>query len=248
MRGVSILMYHQVGRFRPMSTHRSTYCGYRRFAAQMALLKILGYPVLDFETLIACIRGETEVPGRAVVLTFDDGYENFYEYAFPVLKRHGFPATVYLLSGLLGRKAEWFRKEGRPAPPLMTRERIVQLMNEGICFGSHGISHKRLAEVAEDIMRREVFESKKDLERLFGRKVEHFCYPYGSYDAGCVRAVQEAGYRSAVSCVRGCAFPGDDPYQLARKAISYGDSLAGFLWKVHMKKSRKHPELPVRKP
>ncbi len=241
-KGISILMYHQIGDFSPMKDHRSTYCHFRRFTAQMALLKILRYRVISLdEALWGLKRGHA--PPRTVVLTFDDGYRNFSQYAFPVLKRYGFPAIVYLLSGLIGQKAQWFAADGRPCPPLLGREEILRLSREGVDFGSHGINHIRLAETDDRRLREEIFGSKEALEALLGQEIRHFCYPYGSYDLRAVAAVREAGYISATTCVRGAACPGEDPFQLPRKAISYGDSLIGFLWKLELKNRRKRPAL-----
>ncbi len=236
-------MYHQIGDFAPMKTHRATYCLHRRFAAQMALLHLLRYRVISLDEALKALSGRAPFPKRAVVLTFDDGYRNFYEYAFPILKRYRFPATVYLLSGLIGQKAEWFAADGRPCPPLLDRQEILTLAQEGVEFGSHGISHIKLAEADDQRLREEVFKSKKDLEELLGRPVRHFCYPYGNYDLRAIAAVREAGYLSAVTCIRGAALKGEDPFQLPRKAISYGDSLIGFLWKLELKNKRKSPPL-----
>jgi len=232
---ISILMYHQVGDFPPMQSHRSTYCHYRRFQAQMALLHRLRFHVLSLDQALACLNGERPTPPRALVLTFDDGYENFYEYAWPVLRRYGFPSMVYLLSGLLGQPSAWFAGDGRATPRLMDRERILQLRDAGVGFGSHGVSHVRLAEVDAQTLRWEVGESKTALEALLGEEVRHFCYPYGSHDRTALAAVEAAGYASAVTCQRAAATPAFDPLLLPRKAISYGDSLAGFLWKLVMK-------------
>jgi len=245
VRGISILMYHQVGDFPPMKAHRSTYCLRRRFAAQMALLSRLRCPVLPFDEALDALAGGRPVPQRAVVLTFDDGCENFYEHAFPVLKRYRFPAIVYLVSGLVGKRAEWFAADGRTTPPLMDRERILGLVREGIAFGSHGMGHMRLSGLDQKTLHREIARSKTDLESLLGIPIRHFCFPYGSHDEAAVAMVRRAGYASAVTCVRGAALPGEDPFQLPRKAISYGDSLAGFLWKILFKNRRKTPPLQV---
>jgi peptidoglycan/xylan/chitin deacetylase (PgdA/CDA1 family) len=238
-RGINILMYHQVGDFTPMRGHRSTYCHYRRFAAQMAYLHRFGYRVLRLEEALASLAGEREVPVRAVVLTFDDGYENFYEYAYPELARYGFPAMVYLISDLVGQESSWFAKDGRATPPLMDATRIRQLRRAGIDFGSHGAAHVKLREQGEARIRDEVGRSKAALEDLLGEKVEHFCYPYGSYDLRSLLAVADAGYRSATTCVRALAQPADDPLALPRKAISFGDTLPGFVWKLHVKNAAK---------
>ena len=113
---INILMYHQVGDFPPMPAHRSTYCHYRRFQREMTFLHRFGYRVLSLDQALACLDGEQPIPPKAVVLTFDDGYENFYEYAWPVLERYRFPAMVYLLSGLLGQPSSWFARDGRATP------------------------------------------------------------------------------------------------------------------------------------
>ena len=232
---ISILMYHQVGDFPAMERHRSTYCHYRRFAAQMAYLHRFGYRVMSLDQALRALRGDVAVPPRAVVLTFDDGYENFYEYAFPVLRRYRFPGIVYLIAGLIGRNSEWFAAEGRDAPPLMSADRIRQLAGEGVDFGSHGVNHVKLAQVDPAAARAEIEHSKQALEALLDREVRHFCYPYGSYDPQVVELARGAGYASAVTCDRAAARSHHDPLALPRKAISYGDNLIGYAWKLQFK-------------
>jgi peptidoglycan/xylan/chitin deacetylase (PgdA/CDA1 family) len=234
-RGVSILMYHQIGEFAPMRDHRSTYCDHRRFAAQMAWLHRLRYPVLRLDEALAGLRGERPLPSRAVVLTFDDGYENFYEYALPVLARFGFPAIVYALADRLGQRSAWFADDGRATPPLMSASRLRELRRADIDVGSHGLTHLRLAQLAGAHAESEIAASKDRLEQVLGEPVDHFCYPYGSYNGAVVDRVAAAGYRSAVTCDRASAFEGVDPLRLPRKAISFGDSLTGYAWKLHMK-------------
>lgn len=240
--GINILMYHQIGRFEPMQAHRSTYCDHRRFASQMGYLKRFGYRVISLPEALACLRGDRPLPARAVVLTFDDGYENFYEYAWPVLRRHDFPAMVYLIAGMLGQPSSWFAADGRDTPPLMTAARVRQLRAEGVDFGAHSVSHVRLAQQQDTRrIRDEVFRSKAMLEDVLGEPVEHFCYPYGSHDRRVVDAVADAGYRSATTCVRSPASVADDPLTLPRKAVSFGDNLLGYFWRLHVKNSSKVP-------
>jgi peptidoglycan/xylan/chitin deacetylase (PgdA/CDA1 family) len=234
-RPINILMYHQVGEFAPMRTHRATYCDHRRFASQMAWLARWRYTVLSMDEVVACLRGERPTPERAVALTFDDGYENFYAYAYPVLARHGFPSMVYLISGMLGRPATWFAADGRDTPPLMSAARIRELRKAGVDFGSHTRSHVKLAQQGEQRMRDELTRSKAELEDVLGERVDHFCYPYGSHDRRTLDAVAAAGYLSASTCVRAPATSTDSPLALPRKAIAHGDNLVGFLWRLHVK-------------
>lgn len=237
---ISILMYHQVGDFAPMKAHRANYCDHHRFAAQMALLHHFGYRVLDLDEALACLRGSRAIPARAVTLTFDDAYENFMEYALPVLQRHGFPATLYAISGYLGRFAEWFSKDpGRPVPRIMSAHQIREVRSSGIAVGSHTVNHVKLAEVPPQLRREELVTSKSALEDVLGEEVEHLCYPYGSFDLDTLRTASEAGYSSATTCLRGAAEPIDNPLALPRKGISYGDDLIGYFWKLSVKHAPK---------
>ncbi|QIK39001.1 polysaccharide deacetylase family protein [Caldichromatium japonicum] len=239
---VSILMYHQVGEFRPMRKHRANYCDHRRFSAQMELVARF-YQVIDLETALAGLYGQQPLPRRALVLTFDDAYENFAEHAWPVLERHRLPAIVYAISGYLGRRAEWFAKDpGRPIPRLLSGARLRELHAAGMMIGSHTVDHLRLAELSPKQQRKQLADSRAALEDLLGAPVVHLCYPFGSFNAVTLELAPECGYQSAVTCLRGAATPQDHPLALPRKAISFGDSLLGYVWKLSLKHAPK-PEL-----
>jgi len=237
---ISILMYHQVGEFAPMRAHRANYCDHRRFDAQMAFLHRFRFRVLDLDRALSCLRGERPTPPRAVVLTFDDAYAGFVDYALPALRRFGFPATVYAISGWLGRRAEWFAKDpGRPIPDLMSADQLREIRAAGITVGSHTGDHPKLAEVEPAAKRRELAASRSALEDILGEEVRHLCYPSGSFDLDTVRAARETGYVSATTCLRGAATPEDHPLVLPRKAISYGDDIVGYFWKLAVKHAPK---------
>lgn len=233
-------MYHQIGEFAPMRAHRANYCDHRRFAAQMGLIARFRWPVLDLDTVLACLRGARPLPRHALALTFDDGYEGFLEYALPVLQRYGFPATLYAISNWLGRRAEWFAKDpGRPIPRLLSGEQLRSLSEAGITIGAHTANHVKLAELDPSSRRLELAQSKAALEDIVGAPVHHLGYPFGSFDLDTIRAAAESGYRSATTCLRGRAGPADHALALPRKAISFGDDLIGFAWKVLVKN---HPK------
>ncbi|HTH44951.1 MAG TPA: polysaccharide deacetylase family protein [Oxalicibacterium sp.] len=241
MNKIQILMYHQVGDFAAMKTHRATYCDHRRFALQMRGLKLGGYQVLSMRQTVECLQGKRGIPPRAVVLTFDDAYENFYQYALPHLQRYGFPATVYAISGMLGKSATWLADDGHAAAPLMSVARLRELQARGIEIGSHSANHIRLGGLSASRVREEVTRSKWALEDVLGTRVDHFCYPYGSHDLHTLQAVAEAGYLSATTCERAPVSWTDDPLALPRKAVAWGDSLLGVWWKMHMKNTPKRP-------
>lgn len=236
-------MYHRVGDFKGIKEHKALFCHYKRFAAQMAWLHAFGYSVIDMDTCVQAVSGTIKMPKRAVVLTFDDGFEDFYSYAFPVLLRYNFPATVYVLSELIGNNASWFAKEQRESPPMLRLTQLKELMENSVTVGSHGKRHQKLAQLSGYELEDEIIGSKQALEAMLGQELKHFCYPYGSYNKDTLDVVKKTGYLSAVTCARGGAKQGDDLLQLPRKAISFGDSLAGFFWKLHMKHRRKQPPL-----
>ncbi|MCP4681366.1 MAG: polysaccharide deacetylase family protein [Desulfobacterales bacterium] len=243
MRKISILMYHQVGVFSNPKTHRATFCHVRRFKAQMAYLRHFGYDVISLqEALDALFEAGPEDgadQGHSVVLTFDDGYRNFMENAFPVLRKYDFPSTVFLVAGLLGKTAEWLARDGRFAPDMLDIEAVREMRAENVTLGSHTMTHPCLTRVDSAQRTRELRESKALLEDLLGEEIRHFCYPGGDFNAVVVEEARAAGYASGLTCIRGAATSGDDPLILPRKAISFGDSLIGYFWKLHMKHKKK---------
>ncbi len=243
MNGVTILMYHQVGKFPPMEEHRATYCDVGRFARQMWYLHTFGYNVLSLDRLVEIFTKHLPIPPRSVVLTFDDGYQNFLTHAAPVLKRYNFPAIVYVVPSLIGKKAEWLALDGHPTPAMLTADEIVQLRSMGFDIGSHNLVHERMAEKPYEQQFHEALESKKALEKIIDDEVRHFCYPYGSHNIDSLKAVQQAGYTTAVTCQRAAATPDFDLLALPRKAISFGDTLPGFIFKLHTKNMPKTPPL-----
>lgn len=228
-------MYHQVGPFQRVPSHRAVYCHHRRFARQMAYLKWAGYRVVDLAEGLAALRAGG-LPPRAVCLTFDDGYRNFLDYAWPVLEHYRYPVTVFLVSGRIGGEADWLTAAGLAPAALLDAQDIRRLQRAGVRFGAHSRSHPRLTRLPDAALAEEVAGSKADLEALLDAPVEGFCYPSGDFDARVRAAVAAAGFRMALTCVRGDARVTDDPLALPRKAISFGDSLLGYGWKLARRK------------
>jgi peptidoglycan/xylan/chitin deacetylase (PgdA/CDA1 family) len=235
---MSILMYHQIGPYPRPEAHRALFCHIDRFRDQLRYFKWAGFKVLSLAEAYRCLFEGAPMPERSVVITVDDGYDDFREHAWPALQEFGYPATVYLVSSLVGRKAEWL-KDWPAQASLMDAASIRQLHREGCGFGSHSLTHPRLSQLPQDAMRAEVFDSKATLEDLLGEAVQDFCYPYGDYNEHTRDLVAEAGYRSATTCIRGAANFSHNPFELTRKAISYGDNLIGLAWKLHAKHARK---------
>ena len=138
------------------------------------------------------------IRGRFACLTFDDGYEDFYTHAMPLLKKYACPATVLLVTDYLGDFNRWENDTRLPVVPLLSREGVLSLAREGIGFGAHGATHRRLTSLPIDERRREIYGSRETLEALLDREVQFFAYPYVDQDANVRAEVKEAGYLGAL--------------------------------------------------
>lgn len=235
---ISVLMYHQVGRFAEPTQHRSSFCDVGRFRAQMGLLKTLGCRVISLREAEAALFEGQPLAGRSVVLSFDDGYENFAEHAVPVMAEFGYPSVLFAVSGLLGQSARWLSNGGHNSP-LLSTQRLRELRSAQVEIGSHTVSHPRLSQLGAIEVWREIADSKAALEQSLGEAVDFFAYPYGDYNPAVRDAVAQAGYQAALTCSRGTANTAPNRFEIPRKAIAYGDDLFGFAWKLLVKNRRK---------
>jgi peptidoglycan/xylan/chitin deacetylase (PgdA/CDA1 family) len=153
---------------------------------------------------------------RKVALTFDDAYLNLFTNGLPVLRETGVRATTYVVASLIGKLNQWDDGKGARREPLMDRIQIGEWIQAGHEIGSHGLSHAYLTSLALDDVRREIIDSKKLLEDMFGQRVRHFCYPYGDWNEAIRDIVREAGYETATTTIPGFNTAGTDPFALRR--------------------------------
>ena len=150
------------------------------FRRQMAWLRTSGMNPVGVNQVLAALGGEAVLPPRPVVVTFDDGYDDFYEQAVPVLSEHKIPATLYMVSGLVGKWNVWDEQNGEPRRTLMAWARLRELPSFGIDIGAHSVSHPDLRRLGAKELRDECERSRKELEDGLGRKVTSFAYPLAS--------------------------------------------------------------------
>jgi peptidoglycan/xylan/chitin deacetylase (PgdA/CDA1 family) len=182
-----ILMYHGIEEV-PEDPHDLCVTP-ARFAEQMTWLAAHGLRGVSMETLVTEMRAGRE---RGLVgITFDDGYVNVLENAVPELLRHGFTATMFVVSDMLGATNEWDKE---PEWPLMSARQIKEIATAGMEIGSHGATHVQLAGLGGDRLAAEISESRERLGELLGYPIRGFAYPYGIMDAPARRAVRDAGY------------------------------------------------------
>ena len=213
-----ILYYHNVAVAPAGAALAKLYVDPDDFARQMWCLKRLGLRGVSLgEGLWHLAHGQSE---RVVALTFDDGYADNLRCAAPILHEFKFGATCFVVTGCLGQHNLWDAEALRVRKPLMTVSELKTWLAEGFELGSHTRTHPRLPTLDDDACEAEIAGSRTDLERLAGVKIEHFCYPYGAFDARVARHVEAGGYRTAVTTERGIALAGDNQVLLPRVPVS----------------------------
>lgn len=172
---------------------------------------------------------------RGVAITFDDGFASVYEHAFPALRRHGLPATVFVVAGTLtahGRPVDWLdRPPTTGPPPTLTREQLLEMREAGIRVGSHGFAHADLTALGSDEAERDLRESRQLLEDLLGEPVPFVAYPRGRHDGRVRAAARRAGYTHAFALPERRERAG--PYAWPRVGIHAGNGIGTVRIKLH---------------
>jgi peptidoglycan/xylan/chitin deacetylase (PgdA/CDA1 family) len=234
-------MYHSISRDLDNNLHPyyRTVTTPEAFEKQMDFLNQSGYQVMTLSEAVCllqdCPSSETVNPPnslcRPVVITFDDGFSDFYSTAFPILDRFGFKATVFLTSGLINKTFITGRK------CLKTQE-IKELAEKGIEFGSHTFSHPQLKGLSTNKIVHELADSKKIIEDIIGSPVSLFSYPYGFPEEDPIftkmlsMLLADEGYSVGVTTIIGIAKTKDNQLFLKRLPINDCDDMLLFQAKL----------------
>jgi peptidoglycan/xylan/chitin deacetylase (PgdA/CDA1 family) len=221
-----ILTYHNVGTPPAGSKMQKLYVSIENFDRQCWLLRRLGMRGVGMDVGLRALRaGKAQ---KLAVLSFDDGFVDNLTNAAPILREYGFQAICYVVSGAVGGHNTWDAEQLGVVKPIMDQRAMQLWLESGNEIGSHTVSHPRLTELDDESARREIFESRGELQRITGTAVDHFCYPYGDHDGRSIALVRGAGYASAVTARRGPAVPGSDPFGLPRITVNRGRGLLKF--------------------
>jgi peptidoglycan/xylan/chitin deacetylase (PgdA/CDA1 family) len=186
------------------------------FAAQMDWLAVNGYHPITTEDLYGYLQGARGLPSKPVILTFDDGYADFFTTALPILLSHEFRAEEYVVSGFVGQAG------------YMSAAQVKEADRSGIEIGSHTVSHANLATVSTGASWAQITQSKAFLEQLIGHPVVSFCYPSGKFSSAVASQVAAAGYHDATTTRFGYSHTMGDRYIWTRLRISGGEPLDQF--------------------
>jgi peptidoglycan/xylan/chitin deacetylase (PgdA/CDA1 family) len=230
---IPVLMYHRLG-----DAHdgwERQYCiSPQRFAEHMHILLREGWQAITIDSFFAWLDGKAELPEQSFLLTFDDGFLGVHEYAAPVLAALGWPATVFLVSQLIGLRDAWCetRNPSGVTYPLMNASHILELQAQGFSFHSHTRHHADLPMLDDNALHDELFLAREELQNLLGRAVDYLAYPYGHYDDRVLNAAQASGYRAAFSVQPGFNRRDIDRFRIRRLDVFGTDSATALRRKI----------------
>jgi peptidoglycan/xylan/chitin deacetylase (PgdA/CDA1 family) len=221
-----ILVYHGVG---PSNTRIDP--GFLRvapetFRGQLDLLLAAGFEFVTVAEFVKRADGRDPPPGL-VALTFDDGMDDNHSVVLPTLLERGLRATVYVVTGLVGKPNPWMAKDS--GARMMTLGELHDLVAAGFEIGAHTVTHRDLSKLGFDDCLREMSESRLALERMLGVTVRTFAYPYCHYSPAAAAAAEVAGFSAAVTCG---GLGSWRRYELQRSLVSGKDGMPSFLLKL----------------
>lgn len=217
---VPILVYHSVVPDRRGQTIKQKLFSVTpaQLDEQLTFLERNGYTSISFDELRADILAGTTTPvAKPVVISFDDGWENQYANAFPLLKKHHLTATFFVFTNPVGKDDRFF-----------TWEQLKEMQAAGMHIGSHTLSHPKIETLAPEQLHKEVFESKATLEAHLGRPVTAFASPFGKTTPALEAALEQAGYTTSRTLLPGTQHGVADLYTL--QAYDVRRTLFDFKW------------------
>jgi peptidoglycan/xylan/chitin deacetylase (PgdA/CDA1 family) len=234
---VVILTYHKVQNRPELG---GTWLTVRAFRRQMELVRSSGLPVLHLTDYLDAL-GRGGDAGRGVVLTFDDGYESVYTGGWPVLRELGLPATVFLVTGYVGRSNEWEQPLARGAFRHLSWDQAREMAADGLVrFESHGVTHRDLTALDDAELEREFRESREAIAGELGRAPEAFSYPFGRFDARVAAALREAGYTYGVAVTARPGWSRRNPLAVARTGMYSTDGVRALAVRLGLRSPERY--------
>jgi len=228
---ILILMYHRVD----SSVKKELAVSPKNFKWHMKYLYDKGYSVITMDEAYAMIS-KNNIKGRHIVITFDDGYKDFYTNAYPILKSYNFPSIMYLCPGYVGTTMKYWWDRDEKEAPIMDWEDINKLNKEGLVeFGSHTIEHMDMDKLSPKEIKRELIVSRGILENKLGKSVKHFSYPRGIYSRAGQKILKQY-YDTGVLISNGrrvdTGFSMDHVYTLKRIPVLRSDGRLLFVGRI----------------
>lgn len=232
---IPILMYHSISdsRDKYVNSYYHTTTSPGVFAEQMEFLHEAQYKVINLNDIQKYFTPEENIGNKCVIITFDDGYRDFYSTAFPILNKYGFSATVFLPTGFINNRNLTFKDK-----ECLNWNEVCELQKKGITFGSHTVTHPQLKLLEKNKVEYELEWSKEMIEDKIGESIESFSYPFAFPEEDktfktCLKNILEKyGYKNGVSTRIGTAVEGEDKYFLKRIPVNSYDDISLFKAKL----------------
>ena len=222
-KGVLILMYHLISEHHLDEDVLGLCVSPKCFQKQMEFLYTSGYNVVSLEELVGCLKKRAALPENSIVLNFDDGYEDNYTHAFPVLKKFSFPATIFVATDFVGKELVYESDVNRGVKWLrqhLSWTEIEEMSKSGlITFGSHTLADIHRTRVTSEEAEGQLLTSKRILEEKLGEEIKLFSYPHGAFDHDVKWLVEKSGYICACTVLYGANDGGADVFELKRIGI-----------------------------
>lgn len=229
-----IIYYHRIDD----EEHRSC-VSVKAFTDQMAFLRREAWTILTLKEVAQHLTSGRPFPERAIAVTFDDGFQDNYTAALPILQKENIPATVFLTTDFIGKQELPVLRDRSGIAPL-NWEQVRSMAEAGVQLGAHTLTHPSLNELSAEVMTHEIRECRARIHAETGVWAEDFCYPRGHYNDAVENAVREAGYTTALTTRPGIVSANDPPFTLRRTFIARDDRLRDFSHKLDGSYDRLH--------
>ncbi|OGU82928.1 MAG: hypothetical protein A2279_14720 [Stygiobacter sp. RIFOXYA12_FULL_38_9] len=229
---IKVLMYHKIIDEGKSSQSHWTSVGREEFRKHLMLLDRWGFTPITFRDYLLFIKGQISLPKRPVILTFDDGYEEVYKIAFPMLKDMGWNAVVFVIGDSKIKIDLWNNKLLTGNPSLLNSDQIKEMHEAGFEIGSHSMTHLYLPNEPYSNAWYEIAWSKDELELLIGSSIQSFSYPYGAVNNYLKKMVKIAGYNIGCGVYTGPPKFGQDILDIRRITIPGGNGTLNFALKM----------------
>ena len=210
---IKILMYHAIDY---SSKGDELFIPKEKFREEMKYIKDQGFNTISLDELYSNIVDGKALPEKPIVITIDDGYQNSYKNAYPVLKEFDMKAAVFMITSFIDKI------------PCLGSDEMREMDKNGVTIESHTVTHRKLNELSYAEQKAELKDSKEALEKVLGRKVNYLAYPSGKFNNDTLALDKELGYTMALSTINGIADKSNGIYKLKRIYVSNNYSLDYF--------------------
>lgn len=238
-----VLMYHMISEHLPKNQSKFNRLRVKpnEFEKQLIWLNKNSFQSFTLSELVNL----KQIPEKSVVLTFDDGYEDNFTKAFPLLKKYNFKATIYTVLNRFEQNWATDKDLNQASNELnsekmLSNEQIKEMLDSGLVeIGSHTLDHVNLPKLNKEEKKKQIIESKKQIENIFNIKCNSFAYPFGFFDEDSVKIVNEANYTNATTTVNGVFDENKyTNFEIPRIMISGREGIFAFILKIKKGRNR----------